>query len=68
MDATNNQRQTPAGVLRINTSLGHAHGLYTFGAGVPTTLPRQFDAGLRSNELVPRDMVRVPMGAEFAWR
>ena len=81
MVAAGARRQTPAGQLRINTSLGAARMLMTplvlayvrrypdvvVDIGTQGQLvdivAEGFDAGIRLSELVPRDMVRVPIGA-----
>lgn len=83
MDAVDDQRQTPVGTLRINTSAGAARMIFA-----PLVLPflqrypgmtveivtegqlidvvgAGFDAGIRLSELVPRDMIRVPIGADL---
>lgn len=80
MDAVNIHRDTPAGTLRINTSVGAARMILT-----PLVLPYLklypemrvdlvtegrlidivvdgFDAGIRIQEAVPRDMIAVPIG------
>ena len=78
-----NQRQRPAGTLRINAALGAAR--MAFAPLVVEYLRRYpdmtvdivtegrmidlvaegYDAGLRPSELVPRDMIRVPIGRDM---
>ena len=80
MDAVNIHRDTPAGVLRINTSVGAARmiltplileylklypemrvDLVTEGRLIDIVVDG-FDAGIRIQEAVPRDMISVPIG------
>jgi len=83
MEAVNEQRDTPSGNLRINTSVGAAQLI--FGPIILQYLQRYpdvkvdivterrlvdivaegFDAGIRLAEMVPRDMVAVPLGGEL---
>jgi DNA-binding transcriptional LysR family regulator len=83
MEAVNDQRQTPVGTLRINTSAGAARMIFapivlaflrrypgmtldivTEGMLVDV-VAGGFDAGIRLSELVPRDMIRVPIGPDL---
>jgi len=83
MSALNDQRATPTGTLRINSSLGAARMVFepivceflrrhpamtvdivTEGRMVDI-VGEGFDVGIRPGELVPRDMVRVPIGAKL---
>jgi DNA-binding transcriptional LysR family regulator len=80
MHEVNEQRSTPAGVIRINTSEGAGEQIL---ARIVTEFLRRysdvqleivtegslvdivaegFDAGVRLAELVPRDMVSIPLG------
>jgi DNA-binding transcriptional LysR family regulator len=80
MDAVNIHRDTPAGTLRINTSVGAARmilaplileylklypemrvDLVTEGRLIDIVVDG-FDAGIRIEEAVPRDMIAVPIG------
>ncbi len=80
MDAVNIHRDTPAGTLRINTSVGAARmiltplileylklypemrvDLVTEGRLIDIVVDG-FDAGIRIQEAVPRDMIAVPIG------
>src|SRR5258707_48079 len=80
MDAVNVHRDTPAGTLRINTSVGAARmiltplileylklypemrvDLVTEGRLIDIVVDG-FDAGIRIQETVPRDMIAVPIG------
>jgi DNA-binding transcriptional LysR family regulator len=81
MHEVNEQRSTPAGLIRINTSEGageqilapivteflRRHGddvqleLVT-EAGLVDIVADGFDAGVRLAEMVPRDMISIPIG------
>ena len=81
MHEVNEQRSTPAGLIRINTSEGageqilapivaeflRRHGddvqleLIT-EAGLVDIVADGFDAGVRLAEMVPRDMISIPIG------
>jgi len=80
MDAVNVHRDTPAGTLRINTSVGAARmiltplileylrrypemkvDLVTEGRLIDIVVDG-YDAGIRIQEAVPRDMIAIPIG------
>jgi DNA-binding transcriptional LysR family regulator len=80
MHEVNEQRSTPAGLIRINTSEGAGEQILTpivteflrryrdvqleivTEARVVDIVAEGFDAGVRLAELVPRDMVSIPIG------
>jgi DNA-binding transcriptional LysR family regulator len=83
MDAVNIHRDTPAGTLRINTSVGAARmiltplileylklypemrvDLVTEGRLIDIVVDG-FDAGIRIQEAVPRDMIAAPIGGSL---
>ncbi|AVA25359.1 LysR family transcriptional regulator [Rhizobium sp. NXC24] len=80
MEAVNSHRDTPAGVLRINSSVGAARqiltpivleylkrypdmrlDLVTEGRMIDIVAD-SFDAGIRTADTVPKDMIAVPFG------
>jgi DNA-binding transcriptional LysR family regulator len=81
MHEANEQRSTPAGLIRINTSEGAGEQILApivteflrrYGDNVQLELVTQaglvdivadgFDAGVRLAEMVPRDMISIPIG------
>jgi DNA-binding transcriptional LysR family regulator len=81
MHEVNEQRSTPAGLIRINTSEGAAEQILApivteflrrYGddvqlelvteAGLVDIVADGFDAGVRLAEMVPRDMISIPIG------
>ena len=80
MHQVNEQRSTPAGLIRINTSEGAGEQLLApivseflrryrdvqleivTEAGLVDIVADGFDAGVRLAELVPRDMISIPIG------
>jgi DNA-binding transcriptional LysR family regulator len=80
MHEVNEQRSTPAGLIRINTSEGAGEQILApivteflrrYGdvqlelvtqAGLVDIVADGFDAGVRLAELVPRDMISIPLG------
>jgi DNA-binding transcriptional LysR family regulator len=81
MHEVNEQRSTPAGLIRINTSEGAGEQilapivtefLHRYGddvqlelvteAGLVDIVADGFDAGVRLAEMVPRDMISIPIG------
>jgi len=80
MHEVNEQRSTPAGLIRINTAEGAGEQILTpivtqflrryrdvqleivTEARVVDIVAEGFDAGVRLAELVPRDMVSIPIG------
>jgi DNA-binding transcriptional LysR family regulator len=80
MHEVNEQRSTPAGVIRINTSEGAGEQILApivteflrrYGvvqleivteAGLVDIVADGFDAGVRLAEMVPRDMISIPIG------
>jgi DNA-binding transcriptional LysR family regulator len=81
MHEVNEQRSTPAGLIRINTSEGAGEQILTpivteflrrYGddvqlelvteAGLVDIVADGFDAGIRLAEMVPRDMISIPIG------
>jgi DNA-binding transcriptional LysR family regulator len=81
MHEANEQRSTPAGVIRINTSEGAGEQILApivtqflrrYGdnvqlelvtdAGLVDIVADGFDAGVRLAEMVPRDMISIPIG------
>ncbi len=80
MHEVNEQRSTPAGLIRINTSEGAGEQILApivteflrrYGdvqlelvteAGLVDIVADGFDAGLRLAEMVPRDMISIPIG------
>ena len=81
MHEVNEQRSTPAGLIRINTSEGAGEQILApivteflrrYGddvqlelvteAGLVDIVADGFDAGVRLAEMVPRDMISIPIG------
>ena len=81
MHEVNEQRSTPAGLIRINTSEGAGEHILApivteflrrYGddvqlelvteAGLVDIVADGFDAGVRLAEMVPRDMISIPIG------
>jgi len=80
MDEVNEQRSTPAGLIRINASEGAGEQILApivteflrrYGdvqleivteAGLVDIVADGFDAGVRLAEMVPRDMISIPIG------
>ena len=81
MHEVNEQRSTPAGLIRINTSEGAGEQILApivteflrrYGddvqlelvteAGLVDIVADGFDAGVRLGEMVPRDMISIPIG------
>jgi DNA-binding transcriptional LysR family regulator len=81
MHEVNEQRSTPAGLIRINTSEGAGEQILApivteflrrYGddvqlelvteAGLVDIVAEGFDAGVRLAEMVPRDMISIPIG------
>ena len=80
MHEVNEQRSTPAGLIRINTSEGGGEQILApivteflarYGdvqleivteAGLVDIVADGFDAGVRLAEMVPRDMISIPIG------
>jgi DNA-binding transcriptional LysR family regulator len=80
MHEANEQRSTPAGLIRINTSEGAGEQILApivteflrrYGdvqleivteAGLVDIVADGFDAGVRLAEMVPRDMISIPIG------
>jgi DNA-binding transcriptional LysR family regulator len=81
MHEVNEQRSTPAGLIRINTSEGAGEQILSpivteflrrYGddvqlelvteAGLVDIVADGFDAGVRLAEMVPRDMISIPIG------
>ena len=80
MHEVNEQRSTPAGLIRINTSEGAGEQILApivtgflrrysdvqleivTEAGLIDIVADGFDAGVRLAELVPRDMISIPIG------
>jgi DNA-binding transcriptional LysR family regulator len=80
MHEVNEQRSTPAGLIRINTSEGAGEQILApivteflrrYGdvqlelvtnAGLVDIVADSFDAGVRLADMVPRDMISIPIG------
>ncbi|WFU06246.1 LysR family transcriptional regulator (plasmid) [Rhizobium sp. CB3171] len=80
MEAANSHRDTPAGILRINSSVGAARQILTpivleylkrypdmrldlvTEARMIDIVADSFDAGIRTMDTVPKDMIAVPFG------
>src|ERR1700722_3392030 len=80
MHEVNEQRSTPAGLIRINTSEGAGEQILApivteflrryvdvqlelvTEAGLVDIVADGFDAGVRLGEMVPRDMILIPIG------
>ena len=81
MHEVNEQRSTPAGLIRINTSEGAGEQILApivteflrrYGnevqlelvteAGLVDIVADAFDAGVRLAEMIPRDMISIPIG------
>jgi DNA-binding transcriptional LysR family regulator len=64
IDGVNNLRDKPAGTLRINSSVGAAHRILDIvtEARLIDIVADGFDAGIRTLDVIPGDMIAVPFG------